>query len=70
MEELYIQKVLNGDVDAFKYFVHQYKDLAYSVALSILKNEFDAKDAVQEAFIIEFKRMKTFNKRSKLSNWF
>ena len=40
MDELYIEKVLNGDIDAFKYFVKQYKDKAFNVALSILKNEF------------------------------
>ncbi|MCK4343934.1 MAG: RNA polymerase sigma factor [Bacteroidales bacterium] len=70
MDELYIKKVLNGDIDAFKYFVRQYKDMAFTVAVAVLKNEFDAKDVVQEAFLMAFKRLKSFKRKSKFSTWF
>ena len=70
MDELYIEKVLNGDIDAYKYFVRQYKDMAFTVAVSVLKSEFDAKDAVQEAFIIAFRKLKSFKGKSKFSTWF
>lgn len=70
MDELYINKVLDGDIDAFRYFVHQYKDRAYNIAFSVLKNEFDARDAVQEAFIIAFRKLVKFRGKSKFSTWF
>ena len=70
MDELYIKKVLNSDIDAFRYFVHQYKDKAYNLAFSVLKNEFDARDAVQEAFIIAFRKLGKFRGKSKFSTWF
>ncbi len=70
MDELYIKKVLNGDIDAFRYFVHQYKDKAYTLAFSVLKNEFDARDAVQEAYIIAFRKLGKFRGKSKFSTWF
>jgi RNA polymerase sigma-70 factor (ECF subfamily) len=70
MDELYINKVLDGDIDAFRYFVHQYKDRAYNIAFSVLKNEFDARDAVQEAFIIAFRKLGKFRGKSKFSTWF
>lgn len=70
MDELYIKKVLDGDIDAFRYLVHQYKDRAYTIALSVLKNEFDARDAVQEAYIIAFRKLYKFRGRSKFSTWF
>jgi len=70
MDELYIKKVLDGDTDAFRYFVHQYKDRAYTIALSVLKNEFDARDAVQEAYIIAFRKLDKFRGRSTFSTWF
>jgi len=70
MDELYIEKVLNGDIDAYKYFVRQYKDMAFTLAVSVLKSEFDAKDAVQEAFIIAFRKLKSFKGNSKFSTWF
>lgn len=70
MDELYIKKVLDGDTDAFRYLVHQYKDRAYTIALSVLKNEFDARDAVQEAYIIGFRKLGKFRGRSAFSTWF
>ena len=70
MDELYIEKVLNGDIDAYKYFVRQYKDMAFTLAVSVLKSEFDAKDAVQEAFIIAFRKLRSFKGNSKFSTWF
>ncbi|HDZ40103.1 MAG: sigma-70 family RNA polymerase sigma factor [Deltaproteobacteria bacterium] len=70
MDELYIKKVLDGDIDAFRYFVHQYKDRAYNIAFSVLKNEFDACDTVQEAFIIAFRKLGKFRGRSKFATWF
>ncbi len=69
MDSIYIEKVLNGDIDAFQYFVHQYKNMAYNVAVSILKNEFDAKDAIQEAFVIAFRKLNSFKGKSKFSTW-
>lgn len=70
MDELYIRKVLDGDIDAFRYFVHQYKDKAYNLAFSVLKNEFDARDVVQEAYIIAFRKIGKFRGKSKFSTWF
>ena len=70
MDELYIERVLNGDVDAYRYFVQQYKDMAFSVAVSVLKSEFEAKDTVQESFIIAFRKLKSFKGNSKFSTWF
>ncbi len=70
MDELYIEKVLNGDIDAYKYFVRQFKDMAFTLAVSVLKSEFDAKDAVQEAFIIAFRKLRSFKGNSKFYTWF
>ncbi|MDZ7738848.1 MAG: sigma-70 family RNA polymerase sigma factor [Bacteroidales bacterium] len=69
MDELYIKKVLDGDTDAFRYLVHQYKDRAYTIALSVLKNEYDARDAVQEAYIIAFRKLGKFRGSSEFSTW-
>ena len=70
VEELYIKKVLNGDTEAFRYFVIMYKDLAFSVAVSIVKDEFTAADVVQEAFVKTFENLKSFKGKSKFSTWF
>ncbi len=70
VDELYIKKVLNGDTEAFRYFVTQYKDLAFSVAVSVVKDEFSAADVVQEAFVKAFENLKSFKGKSKFSTWF
>ena len=52
MDELYIGKVLNGDIDAFRYFVQQYKDMAKASPTKIdwdsIKEEEDQTIASQE----------------------
>lgn len=70
VEELYIKKVLNGDTEAFRFLVTQYKDMAFSVAVSVVKDEFTAADVVQEAFVKAFENLKSFKGKSKFATWF
>ena len=69
MDALYIRKVLNGETEEFRYFIKQYKDLAFSVALSVVKDENLAADMVQEAFIKAYQNLKSFKGESKFSTW-
>lgn len=69
MDDLYIRKVLDGQTEEFRYFIQQYKDLAFSVAFSVVKNEFTAADVVQESFMRAFQSLKTFRRESKFSTW-
>jgi len=69
-DDFYITKVLAGDTEAFRYFVSAYKDIAFSVAFSVVKDEFTAADAVQESFIKAFENLKSFRGDSKFSTWF
>ena len=55
--------------DAFSSVVEQYSDLAYNVALGMLRNVQDAEDAVQDAFISAYRAFPTFERRSKVSTW-
>lgn len=69
MDKLYIEKVLAGDLYAFKYFLEAYKDMAYSVAISIVKQEHLAEEIVQDAFLICYQSLKSFKGDSKFSTW-
>jgi RNA polymerase sigma factor (sigma-70 family) len=66
----YIRKVLAGDTEAFSYFITTYKHMAFSIALSVLKEEFLAEEAVQNAFITTFRKLDRFHQQSKFSTWF
>jgi RNA polymerase sigma factor (sigma-70 family) len=70
MDVSYIRKVLNGDTEAFSYFITTYKHMAFSIALSVLKEEFLAEEAVQKSFIMAFTNLSTFHQQSKFSTWF
>ncbi len=70
MEELYIQKVLAGESDAFRYFIKKYKDIGYSLAVSVVKNEYQAQEILQTAFIRAYSGLKSFKGKSKFSTWF
>ena len=70
MDNLYIQKVLSGDRHAFRYFIRTYKDMAFSVALSLTKQTDQAEEVVQEAFIQAYLSLRSFKGDSKFSTWF
>jgi len=69
MDSIYVKKVLDGDVDAFRYFVHQYQKMAFRTAMSMVKNENDAKDIVQNSFVQAFESLKNFRQEAQFSTW-
>ena len=70
MPESHIQKVLDGDKDAFRFIIRQFQDSAFTLAVSITKEEFAAKDAVQAAFVKAYTRLRTFERKSSFKTWF
>ena len=70
MDDIYIKKVLSGDTEAYRYFLKTYKDMAYHVAVSILKDPSYAEEAVQDAFMKAFKGLKSFNRTATFKSWF
>ena len=70
MDDLYIEKVCEGDDDAFRYFIRQYKDMAFTLAVSIVKDELTAQEVAQDAFLKAFRSLKSFNRKSTFRTWF
>jgi len=70
MENLYLQKVLEGDISKFSYFIEKYKDMAFSIAFRIINNREDAEEIVQDSFLRAFQSLKKFRFDSKFSTWF
>lgn len=70
MTDVYIQKVLDGDTNAFRFIIQKHKDKAYSLAISVVKNEFEARDVVQTAFIKAYTKLDTFKTNSSFATWF
>jgi RNA polymerase sigma-70 factor, ECF subfamily len=65
-----IQKILAGDEKAFSLLVERYKDKSMILAVRMLKNNEDAEDVLQDAFVNAFKGLKYFEWKSSFSTWF
>ena len=68
-EQEYIGMVLKGNRSAYRFLVEKNRNIVYSMALRILNNSEDAKDAAQESFIRAYHQLHTFKGKSKFSTW-
>lgn len=64
-----IRRVRAGDRDAFRVLVERYQGRAYRLALRVLRNEEEARDAVQEAFLKAYGALDRFQGRSRFYTW-
>lgn len=69
MEEEHLARVLAGDVHAFRYFVERYQDMAYTIALRLVKQAPLAEEVVQDAFLKAFKHLHRYRQEAKFSSW-
>ncbi len=68
-DEYYIEKVLNGDADAYRFLVEKHKNLAYTVAYRMSGNREDAEEIAQDAFVKVYRSLKSFRGKAKFSTW-
>lgn len=58
-----------GDHDAFRVLVERYQGRAYRLALRVLRDEEQARDAVQDAFLKAYVNLGRFEGRSSFYTW-
>jgi len=61
---------LTGHLDAFRHFVDRYQGRALAHARILTRNEADAADATQEAFVDAFRNLKGFDPAREFYAWF
>lgn len=59
-DQVYINKILNGDSNAFAVLVDRYKDLVYTLAMRMVKNKEEAEEVAQDTFIKAYKSLAKF----------
>ena len=64
-----VKRIAAGDLDALTTLMRRYNQRMYRVARSILRNDADAEEAVQEAFYCAYRAMDKFRGDSALSTW-
>ena len=68
-EDIAIERAIFGREDGYRYLLEKYKTYAFTIAISIVRNEENAEEVVQDAFIRVFKNIAKFNKSGKFSTW-
>lgn len=68
-DQLYIDKVLQGDTNAFAYLINKYKDMTYTLAMKVVKNHEDAEEVAQDSFLKAYEKLNTFKGNAKFSTW-
>lgn len=69
MDSQTISRAISGDAEALTLLVNEYKDIAYNLALGIVKNKENAKDITQDSFLKVLENIKGFRNESKFSTW-
>lgn len=64
-----VARAKKGDIDAFAELARRYQEKVYYTLLSLTKNQQDASDLAQEAFMQAFKSIKRFKQRSSFYTW-
>ncbi len=66
---VYIDKVLEGNINAFSFLIERHKDNAFNLAYRICGNREEAEEIAQDAFLKAFRSLKDFRKKSSFSTW-
>jgi len=64
-----VQKAQNGDTSAFEGLVARHRDKIYARAFSLLRNEDEALDLSQEAWVKAWQRLNQFQRESSFVTW-
>ncbi|MFO8029925.1 MAG: sigma-70 family RNA polymerase sigma factor [Cyclonatronaceae bacterium] len=70
MTEEYIKRVRKGDLDAFRFIISDWKDAAFTLAISVVKDEHHAADVVQGAFVKAYLKLDSFKGKASFATWF
>jgi RNA polymerase sigma-70 factor (ECF subfamily) len=68
-EAAMIASILAGDTQLYHDLIRPHERSVYMMALSFVKNEADAEDIAQEAFLKAFYNLSTFRAESRFSTW-
>jgi RNA polymerase sigma factor (sigma-70 family) len=68
-DEIIIQQALRGEQQGFANLVKKYEQLVFTLALRVVKNQEDAHEVAQDAFLRAFRYLNTFRGDCKFSTW-
>ncbi len=68
-EQALIQRLCHGEHEVFYELIWPYERRVYATAFAVLRNEADAEEVAQEAFLKAFKHIRQFRAEARFSTW-
>ena len=68
-DEEVVRRVLDGETALFEILMRRYNQRLYRVSYSILRDDAEAEDVMQDAYVRAFQHLKQFAGRAKFSTW-
>ncbi|MDZ4804225.1 MAG: sigma-70 family RNA polymerase sigma factor [Candidatus Eisenbacteria bacterium] len=68
-DEAIVRQVLDGHAATFEVLVERYQTVLFNLALRILGDHDDARDAVQTAFMKAYQKLDTFDSEHRFFSW-
>ena len=68
-DEDVIRQVLDGNTAVFELLMRRYNERVYRAARSILRDEQEAEDVMQQAYVNAFTHLRQFNGSARFSTW-
>lgn len=65
----HVQQILAGKTASFAYLVDRHKDMAFTIAVKIVRNREDAEEITQDSFVKAYQSLRSFKGESKFSTW-
>ena len=68
-DSYYIDKVLQGESNAFSTLLSRYRNLVFTLCVKIIGNTDEAEDIAQETFVKAYQSISKYNGSAKFSSW-
>lgn len=68
-DEQLIKAIQQGDKAAFASLVRRYEDTVYKFSYKVCRNEAKAEETLQDTFINVYRKLDSFDRKSKFSTW-
>lgn len=68
-DEEIVKKVIDGDTALFEVLMRRYNQRLFRVARSIVKNDLEAEDIIQDAYVRAYEHLGQFEGRARFSTW-
>lgn len=68
-DEQIVEKVLTGQTALFEVLMRRHNERVYRAARSIVKDESEAEDVMQQAYVNAYSHLRQFDGRSRFSTW-